>query len=149
MTGVVVTDRPPYPAKGRPPNATLRTSNTQLMGRWTITLFPPIGRQATEVPYLQRDAQVSPSWRTCCSTRNVMVPPPAGDLLERLHQLRLAVQSAFQNHRRVARAVLLALAAVTVLSIAVAGWFVARLRTSLPDENQIGRIGEMAQATTV
>ena len=80
---------------------------------------------------------------------NAMVPPSAEDLLGRLHQLRLAVQSAYQHHRRTVRAVLVALAAVAVLSIAIAGWFVGRLRTSLPDENEIGRIGEMAQATTV
>src|ERR671934_505280 len=68
---------------------------------------------------------------------------------QRLHELRQTWRGAVRRHPIAASSVVAAFAIVAVLSFAGGIWLLTALRSGLPDQDAIGRIGEMDQATAV
>src|SRR6185436_11077358 len=78
-----------------------------------------------------------------------MFPSFLQDVRARLDELfRTSVADA-RRHPGAVRAVIASSAIVVVLSLVGGLWFFASLRRGLPDNEAVGRIGEMDEATTV
>src|SRR5262245_59384192 len=68
---------------------------------------------------------------------------------ERFAHLRDDWRNARQRHPRLVPTVVIAFALFALVSIGGGAWFLNSLRHGLPDQEAIGRIGDMSQATTV
>src|SRR2546428_12055993 len=77
-------------------------------------------------------------------------PPPLLEILRaRLHELSKTCIAAAHRHPNAWRGVVAAFAVAVTLSLVGGVWLLASVRRGLPDDDAVGRIGEMAEATTV
>ena len=71
------------------------------------------------------------------------------DVTNRIHQLRAEFEEVSRQYPVLVRSVVIAAALVSLLSVALPIWYLASLQQGLPDKQEIARIGEMDQATTI
>src|SRR5207247_11060429 len=78
------------------------------------------------------------------------MPPPLLEILRaRLHELSKTCIAAAHRHPNAWRGVVAAFAVAVTLSFVGGVWLLASVRRGLPDDDAVGRIGEMGGGTTV
>jgi membrane peptidoglycan carboxypeptidase len=78
-----------------------------------------------------------------------MLPSFLEAVRARLHELLETCTDAAHRHPGAVRGVVAAFAVAGMLCLAGSFWLFASLRRGLPDDDAVGRIGEMDEATTV
>ena len=71
------------------------------------------------------------------------------DLTNRIHQLKAEFEEVSGQYPLLVRSVVIVAALVALLSVALPVWYFASLQQGLPDKQEIARMGEMDQATTI